>query len=65
MTLYTIKDLINFANRLPTKWKESFINHLEDQEEQLKLWSEHPEDLTKDETLHAGIKYLAGRLLKD
>jgi hypothetical protein len=63
MGIYTIKDLISFANRLPLKWQQSFVNNLEDWEAQCMIWSEKPETLSKDESTHAGIMLLANRLL--
>ena len=63
MTIYTIKDLLQSAQRLPTKYREGMTLKLEDMEEQLRIWSEKPEELSKDEGTHRGIAYLAGRLL--
>jgi hypothetical protein len=60
--IYTIKDLLTSARRLPNKYRESMVLKLEDMEEQLKIWTKNPEDLTKNKTLHKGIKFLAEKL---
>ena len=63
MGIGTIKDLITLARRLPQKWMETFVLIHEDWQLQLKMWSEKPETLSKDESTHAGITLLADRLL--
>ncbi len=59
----TTKDLIKLAKRLPLKWQQTFTLIHEDWDAQLKIWSEKPETLSKDESTHAGITLLADRLL--
>ena len=52
------------ARRLPAKYKESMMRHLEDWDAQFKIWIEHPEELTEDESLHRGVVFVLKRLLE-
>ena len=60
----SVYEMIAQAKRLPLKSQQSMLRVLEDWEAQFQLWLNDPSSLDKDESTHAGIVLVLGRLLE-
>lgn len=63
MTILSVNDLLETANKISGNYAGPLIYQLEDVIDQLMIWMVEPEKLSVDEGLHAGIKCLARVML--